>query len=369
MIKYIGSKRTLVPRIVEIAAAVAAWGARTAGRSVARRSSAATAARAAPTACDLFCGTTRVAQGLKRAGFIVTANDAATYAEILATTYVEADARRVRKRALAAKVAHLNVLPGRDGYVTRMFCEESRYFQPFNGRRIDAVREEIEQVAEGRVERAILLTSLMEAADRVDSTTGLQMAYLKQWAPRSFNALELRVPALIAGRGRAVRADANAFAATMDEVDVAYLDPPYNQHSYHSNYHIWETLVRNDAPEAYGIARKRTDCREVKSAYNSRARAWDAFESLVRTVRARHLIVSFSDEGFFSFDDISALLSEVRGEVAAVPVANKRYVGAQIGIYNPSGEKVGKVSHLMNREFIFVAGEGASGVLKTVRAA
>lgn len=374
MIKYIGSKRTLVPRIVEIASAVAARGAGANGAVAIRRGSSATEApteapAAPPTACDLFCGTTRVAQGLKRAGFVVTANDAATYAEVLATTYVEADAPRVRKRALAAKVAHLNALPGRDGYVTRMFCEESRYFQPFNGRRIDAIREEIEKVADGRVERAILLTSLMEAADRVDSTTGLQMAYLKQWAPRSFNALELRVPELIDGRGHAVRADANVFAATMDEVDVAYLDPPYNQHSYHSNYHIWETLVRNDAPEAYGIARKRTDCREVKSAYNSRARAWAAFESLVRAVKARYLIVSFSNEGFFSFDAISALLTDVCGEVAAVPVAHKRYVGAQIGIYNPRGEKVGKVGHLVNREFIFVAGEGAEGVLKTVRVA
>jgi adenine-specific DNA-methyltransferase len=171
VIKYIGSKRTLVPRIVEIASAVVAQAVGATRLAIGRRGAA-----APPTACDLFCGTTRVAQGLKNAGFVVTANDAATYAEVLATTYVEADARRVRKRALAAKVARLNALPGRDGYVTRMFCEESRYFQPFNGRRIDAIREEIERVAEGRVERAILLTSLMEAADRVDSTTGLQCA-------------------------------------------------------------------------------------------------------------------------------------------------------------------------------------------------
>lgn len=321
------------------------------------------------TACDLFCGTTRVAQGLKAAGFFVTANDLASYSEVLATAYVEADAKRVRKRALAGKIAGLNALPGHDGYYTRTFCEESRYFQPENGRRIDAIRDAIEDVADGRVERAILLTALMEAADRVDSTTGLQMAYLKQWAPRSFNALELRMPELIAGRGRAVREDANVLASQMDEVDIAYLDPPYNQHSYHSNYHIWETLVRHDAPAAYGVARKREDCRTVKSAFNSRARAWDAFSSLVRTVPAKHLIVSFSDEGFFAFNDIVSLLEDARGEVAAIPVSNKRYVGAQIGIYNPRGEKVGKVGHLRNNEFIFVAGKGARGVMGDIKAA
>ncbi|MCX5755006.1 MAG: DNA adenine methylase [Gemmatimonadetes bacterium] len=357
MIKYIGSKRTLVARIVELADAVRANAGTGSG------------AGGAWTACDLFCGTTRVSQGLKAAGFVVTANDLATYSEVFATTYIEADAKRVRKKALAEKLAALNALPGYDGYFTKTFCEESRFFQPFNGRRMDAIRDAIDDVADGRIERAILLTSLMEAADRVDSTTGLQMAYLKAWAPRSHNALELRMPALIAGRGRAVRSDANVLAAEMDEVDIAYLDPPYNQHSYHSNYHIWETLVRHDAPPAYGVARKREDCRTIKSPFNSKVKAWEAFSSLVRTVPAKHLIVSFSDEGFFSYDEIVSLLADVRGDVAAVPVSHKRYVGAQIGIYNPKGEKVGKVGHLTNSEFLFVAGAGAGRVLQGMKVA
>ena len=54
----------------------------------------------------------------------------------------------------------------------------------------------------------LLLTSLIEAADRVDSTTGVQMAYVKQWAPRSSNPLELRVPELLDGPGRAIQGDA-----------------------------------------------------------------------------------------------------------------------------------------------------------------
>ena len=159
MIKYLGSKRTLVPRIVALASALR-------DRAGAR------------TASDLFCGTTRVAQGLKTAGFTVTANDMASYAEVLATAYVEADARRVRKRALAAKLAHLNALPGVDGYCTRTFCEDARFFQPFNGRRIDAIRAEIDRVADGRVERAILLTSLLEAADR--KSTRLNSSHSQQ---------------------------------------------------------------------------------------------------------------------------------------------------------------------------------------------
>ncbi len=345
MIKYIGSKRTLVPRILAYAKAIRD---RTGAGSFS----------------DMFTGTTRVAQALKRAHFQVTANDLASYSEVLAIAYIEADANLHRGPLTAAKLGHLNALPGRDGYFTQTFCVDSRYFQPGNGRRIDAIREEIDRISDDRVEHAILLTSLLEAADRVDSTTGLQMAYLKEWAPRSFNAMELRMPLLIPGPGAALREDANALAAAMAPVDIAYLDPPYNQHSYFSNYHIWETLVRNDSPETYGVACKRIDCRVTKSAYNAKARSWASFESLVRTIPAKHLIVSFSNEGYFAHDDLVALLESTFGEVEAVPVDFRRYVGAQIGIHNPKGEKVGTVSHLTNREYLFVAGPDAGRVVQ-----
>lgn len=339
MIKYIGSKRTLVPAIVEIVSAIP--GVRT--------------------VCDLFTGTTRVAQGLKRSGYFVTANDAASYSEVLARTYIEADADQVDAAEVERKLTHLASLPNRRGYFTETFCVRSRYFQPHNGERIDAIRPEIDHIAADPAEHAILLTSLMEAADRVDSTTGLQMAYLKEWAPRSYNDLELRLPRLLAGGGRALRADANDLAASV-EADVCYVDPPYNQHSYFSNYHVWETLVRNDEPEVYGIACKRTDCRTTKSRYNSKRNAWVAFEALIRSLRSEHLVVSFNDEGYFEREAIEGLLREARGLVAAVPVDFKRYVGAQIGIYNPRGEKVGRVSHLRNREYLFVAGPRAEAV-------
>ena len=122
----------------------------------------------------------------------------------------------------------------------------------------------------------------MEAADRVDSTTGVQMAYLKQWAPRAHKALALRLPRVLprarAGKGQAYELDALEAAACL-EGDVAYLDPPYNQHKYLGNYHIWETLVRWDKPAVYGTACKRVDCRERASLFNSRPRALEAMRT------------------------------------------------------------------------------------------
>ena len=227
--------------------------------------------------------------------------------------------------------------------------------QPHNGRRIDAIRAAIERAALPPLERGIVLTSLLEAADRVDSTAGLQMAYLKRWAPRSYSALELRLPHDVEGpAGSVSRLDACKLAASLD-VDLVYVDPPYNQHSYFSNYHVWETLVRWDAPESYGIANKRLDCREQKSRFNRKRDAPAALAQLFGALRAPWLLVSVNDEGFHDPGALRELLDE-HGHVGRIDVEGNRYVGAKIGIHNPAGEKVGSVSHLRNREHLFLVG-------------
>ena len=181
MIKYLGSKRRLVPVLGAIATVAGA-----------RR------------ALDLFTGTTRVAQELKRRGAHVTAVDTARYAEVFAQCYVALDGEPADIAAIEAALADLSNRPGVDGYFTETFCVRSRFFQPDNGRRIDAMRDAIERDYRDSWMYPVLLTSLIEAADRVDSTTGVQMAYVKQWADRSYRPIALRVPELVAGsRGRA----------------------------------------------------------------------------------------------------------------------------------------------------------------------
>ncbi|MFN0132780.1 MAG: DNA adenine methylase [Phycisphaerales bacterium] len=337
MIKYLGSKRTLLPLIV----------------GAVRR------ARGATTVLDLFSGTSRVGHALKAAGYRVLANDHNAYAATLARCYVQADREDVLRDA-ERLVRELTAIRGEAGYFTETFCVRSRFFQPRNGERIDAIREAIARKGLPPELEAVMLVSLMEAADRVDSTTGVQMAFLKQWAPRATKELELRVPDVLPrakhGKGAAHQLEAFDAAAAL-EADVAYIDPPYNQHSYLGNYHVWETLVRWDRPEVYGVACKRVDCRARRSVFNSRPNFAAAMARLLATVRARTLIVSLSDEGYIARDELEAMLRGLWGGEARVKVIEreyKRYVGAQIGIYNPRGEKVGKVGHLRNTEFVYV---------------
>ncbi len=360
MIKYIGSKRRLVPVLARICQA-----------------------SGARTALDLFTGTTRVAQAFKAQGVHVTAVDSARYAHTFARAYIETDAAATDAGALQAAVTRLNAIPGKPGYVTETFSHQARFFQPHNAARIDAVRDAIDSEYAGSPLFPLLLTSLIEAADRVDSTTGVQMAYVKQWAPRSAKALELRVPELLDGPGRAIQGDAVALTSGsgsgsgsgpgtgsgLGSFDLAYLDPPYNQHRYFTNYHVWETLVAWDAPEAYGVARKRLDARDpsTRSAFNSKRTMPTALASVVQSIDCELLVLSYNNESWLGLEELEAMCSirtagsgrSTRREVATLSFDSARYVGARIGIFDPSGRKVGRVSHLSNQELIVIAGEPA----------
>jgi len=339
VIKYIGSKRLLVDQIVTLCKAAAPDGG---------------------TVIDLFSGTSRVGHALKTAGFGVLANDHNAYAHNIAMCYIQADAPKVLDQATKI-IDELNTITGKPGFITKTYCIESRFFHPDNGQRIDAIRNHIETMSLSPELRAVVLTSLIEAADRVDSTTGVQMAYLKAWAPRAHNPFSLRLPDILAHPDAqpcsAHQLDAIDAAKALT-ADIAYLDPPYNQHSYLGNYHIWETLVRWDSPEIYGIACKRIDCRERKSPFNSKVKIADALEGVIDAIDADTLIVSFNNEGYLAREQIETMLAP-RGRLVVLDRDHPRYVGCKIGIHNQSGKKVGKVGKLRNTEYFFIAGKGA----------
>jgi adenine-specific DNA-methyltransferase len=336
VIKYLGSKRRLVPVLSAV-------------REICGASS----------ALDLFTGTTRVAQAWRAGGAMVTAVDSARYAAVLAQTYIATELSPMGRRELDAALADLAAVPPAAGYVTEVFCRTARYFQPANGERIDAVRAAIAERYAGTWMEPVLLTALLEAADRVDSTAGVQMAFLKSWAPRAHRVLQLRAPVIPDGPpGLALQADATEAVHHLPPVDLAYLDPPYNQHRYTANYHVWETIVAWDAPAHYGVACKRVDLRgpDDRSPFNERGRMPGALASCVKLVDADVVVVSYNDESWVSLDELVEMCA-TRGRVTVLAFDSRRYVGATIGIHDPSGRKVGTVSHTRNTEYILVAGD------------
>ena len=334
MIKYLGSKRALMP-VLETLFPVSG----------------------AQTAVDMFTGTTRVAGAMKQAGMFVTAIDTASYSEVFSKTFIELDATDVDLSELERAVSYLNSLPGSAGYFTEVFCEKARFFQATNGQKIDAIRNAIESEFKASWMYFPLLSSLLIAADKVDSTTGVQMAYLKTWSRRSYLNLELKAPDLLAGKGLSVRSDANEAVASIGQVDLAYLDPPYNQHRYFGNYHIWETLVRWDQPEYYGIANKRLDARDPsnKSEFNSKLTLPSALKSLISRLQTKTLVLSYNNESWLSRRELTDMCSRFE-QVKIIDFDSKRYVGAKIGGYNQAGELVGKPGASRNLEHVVLAG-------------
>ncbi len=328
MIKYIGSKRLLVSKIVEIIDALPEI----------------------EQVTDLFSGTSRVGMALKKSGRLVRANDHNHYAHMLGLCHVAADANHLTEPALDL-IKELETAPPVDGWFTQTYCRDSRFFHPDNGVIIEGMRRHLDSLELEPTLRAIGLVSLMEAADRVDSTTGVQMAYLKKWAARALKPLSLRLPEMLPGKGEATQLDATE-AATLP-ADLVYMDPPYNQHDYHSNYHLWETLIRWDEPEVYGVACKRIDCKTHKNPFNSKRKIATAMAAVVEACRAPYMVVSFNNEGFLGREQIESML-EKKGKIEVFSLDHPRYVGARIGIYNPKGKKVGKITHTRNKELLFV---------------
>jgi adenine-specific DNA-methyltransferase len=157
-------------------------------------------------------------------------------------------------------------------------------------------------------------TCLMEAVARVSNTTGVYQAYLKHIKPSARATLAVvpvaRVPF---GRGTMVLLNQRAEDVRLDHrgYDLVYLDPPYNDRNYSTNYHILETIARGDAPALRtGITKIRSDC--CTSAFNSKREVGAALARVLDNCvdRCRHVCVSYNSEGLLSSSQITSLLEK-----------------------------------------------------------
>ena len=115
--------------------------------------------------------------------------------------------------------------------------------------------------------------------------------------------------------------------------DLAYLDPPYNQHRYFTNYHVWETLVAWDAPEAYGVARKRLDARDpsTHSAFNSKRTMPAALASVVQSVDCDLLVLSYNNESWLGLEELEAMCAIRAGVRRGAAAAGGGDAGLRLG--------------------------------------
>ncbi|MDR2734877.1 MAG: DNA adenine methylase [Spirochaetota bacterium] len=340
---------------------------------------------------DFFAGSGAVSRLAKLLGFHVIANDWEEYAWILNEAFLvtqpgDLETLFAEKGGLAEVLARLNSLDAdvcRNGFISRYYApqktedadpeRERMFYTTENARRIDAIRAWIEYEYPGEIlnerqamEKRLLLGLLLYEAATHANTSGVFKAYHCGFGGRGGDALqrilkpvELEYPVLCAGSAEAYREDAEHFAKRFADgkrgIDIAYLDPPYNQHQYGSNYHLLNTIARGDMPKVNekplaktrGSADKagiRRDWVKTHSPFCSRRDASRAFADLLRVIRARHILISYSTEGMIPVAEMIAILGR-HGRLDLVLSEYTRYRGGKQALTSTNA----------NVEFVLIA--------------
>ena len=351
-IKYAGSKLRLLPHILMLAQKVKP-----------------------KTVFDGFSGTTRVSQAFARSGYRVIANDVAAWSKVFGDSYLLSPHPAEHYTEL---IDHFNALPGKHGWFTEHYSgdlnkrsanELKKPWQLHNTLKLDAIREEIERLDLNRDERAVALTSLIRAMDKVDSTMGHHASYLHEWSPRSYQHIELKVPQLVPKTSEHEVHHGDVFDAVSSvRADLAYYDPPYGSNNdkmppsrvrYASYYHLWTSICLFDKPALFGKANRRADTRDVPSGSvfeefrkngDGRFVVVEAIERLLRETRCGHVILSYSSGGRATAEELNDVIRSAGKLVEVVEVDYKRNVMSGMRWTN---EWV-RDAEQPNREFLFL---------------
>lgn len=355
-IKYTGSKREILPVLLELIKPLSV-----------------------KTVLDGFSGTTRVSQALKQAGYTVYANDIAIWSKVFGECYL---LNRKPTNYYLSIIEHLNRLPGKYGWFSENYGGEpnggsaiqkdgrKRIWQLHNTKKLDAIREEIDKIAKSGIEKSVLLTSLIIAMDKVDSSVGHQVSYLKKWAPRAYNTMKMEVPRLIIDDKQHQVYQKDIFDLVNDiDVDLAYYDPPYGSSNelmppsrvrYASYYHIWKTICLNDKPKLVGVANRREDVGDtISSSIFEEFRKNDegqyivieAIEKLIKNTPARYVVLSYNNNGRATFQAIKDILKNLKKKISIFEMDYKKNVMATIT--RTTNEWVND-SNGKNKEYLFL---------------
>ncbi len=261
---------------------------------------------------DLFAGTGVVGAKFKEKNYKVISNDIQFYSYVFNKYLIES-----KENISDELVSYLNSLDGVEGFIYNNYCMGSgskrNYFSDYNGKKCDAIRQEIEklykkrEITEDQYYR--LLASLIESIDKYANTASVYGAFLKNIKASAMRTFEFRLLPLIDGRKDGEVYNENiSFLIENIKGDILYLDPPYNSRQYASNYHILETIARYDDPKISGKTGLR-DYVYQKSDFCSKRKIQEVFENLIKNVQFEHIFLSYNNEGLMNFQYIKEIMS------------------------------------------------------------
>ena len=255
---------------------------------------------------DLFSGTGIISKNISDTYHCkIISNDIQYYSYVINKAnlgiYTEKDIELIN-----VKINEYNKLQGKVGFISTEYSEPKRlYFKNSNAQKIDAIRQKIEDDNLPENIYYYILASLLCAADKIANTSCVYGSFLKQFKKASLNELLLKEFKNFENKieHKCLNLDVKE---VKEEIDVIYLDPPYNARQYYTNYHLLETIALYDNPEIYGKTGLRKE-EEKKSTFCSKQKALTSLEYLLENLRYKILILSYGDYGIISVENIKKL--------------------------------------------------------------
>jgi adenine-specific DNA-methyltransferase len=282
---------------------------------------------------DVFSGSGIVARYFKQFSELLIVNDLEKYSALINECYLsnedEMNITRLRKHYdKIITEADNNLIKG---IISELYAPqddkniqkgERVFYTARNAMYIDTVRQLIETIPP-KYQKYFLAPLLSEASIHAN-TAGVFKGFYKntktaigQFGGINQDALlritgNIRLPFPIFSNFNCdaviCNGDSNEIIQTLPEVDIAYLDPPYNQHPYGSNYFMLNLILEYQRPEnaskVSGIPGSWN-----RSAYNKENGAFKALENLVSNIKAKYVIISFNSEGFIEREQMKNMLS------------------------------------------------------------
>ena len=318
---------------------------------------------------DLFSGSGIVSRMLKKHSHTLVVNDLENYSTLLNECYLANkkdypacvcdNYRKFIENECSNKqiegIITLNYAPQNDEAIKN---GERVFYTHENALLIDTYRALIDDVVKEEVLKKFFLAPLIVESSIHVNTSGIFKGFYKNKytgigcfggakadaLSRIYGKISLKEPVFsnFDSDVKVCQEDAVSLSKKLQDLDIAYLDPPYNQHPYGSNYFMLNLIIKNklDVPisKVSGITQDWN-----RSSFNKKVLAMRSMEKIVQSLDSKYIIISYNSEGFISFDGMNNMLKKY-GNVKVVQIHYNTFRGAR----NLSGRDI----HV--REYLFV---------------
>lgn len=264
---------------------------------------------------DAFCGTGAVAEYFKNRYRLII-NDNLNWATIYTKGRICAPLCKFEKLGFDPFSYLNNSKSVKHGFIYNTYSvggSTRMYFTAENAERIDYFRAEIEEWKKGDLlsdaEYCYLLACLIESVSHVSNTAGVYGAFLKKWDSRALKPIVFNKVDFVDTPCKSVDCYCNKIENIISKIDcdILYLDPPYTQNQYGTQYHLLETLILDDNPSVSAITGSRPTA-PMRSDWSKEFKANILFDKVLAETRAKYIILSYNNDGFMSKEFIESAM-------------------------------------------------------------